>query len=126
MDSGLGQRSGELGCNADILHDERIDARPKRLTGELHGVVGFVRKDGRVERQIHGHAAQVRKVARSSERFERKVLGRAPRVERFDAQVYRIGARLHGRMETLLVSRRSEQFGCCPKRFGLHCVHDHP
>ena len=95
----LRQRSRKLGGDADILHDERIGAGAISLARRFHGAIDLAGQNGRVQRNVHVHAAQVRESASIGERVDSEIVGATSRIERLKTQVNRIGAATHGGME---------------------------
>ena len=99
MQARLRQRSRKLGGDADILHDERIGAGAICLARRFHGAVDLAGQNGRVERNVDIHAAQMRESASIGERVDGEIVGATSRVERLKAQVNRVGATTHSGME---------------------------
>ena len=99
MQTRLRQRSRKLGGDADILHDERISAGAICLARRFHGAVDLTGQNGRVERNVDVHAAQMRESASIGERVDGEIVGTTSRVERLKAQVNRVGATTHSGME---------------------------
>ena len=91
----LRDRTRNLLSQAKILHDKRIYPRTICLTHEFERIIELRRKDDRIHRKIHLHAAQVRIIARLAQRFEREVVGASARIERRSTKIDRIGSRAH-------------------------------
>ena len=110
MQSRLGERARDLGCDADVLHDERIGAGAVRLAHRLERTRHLGGQHGGVERHVHAHAAQMRVRAGVCQRIEREVVGAATRVEGFEAEVHGVRPSAHGGTERRGVAGRREQF----------------
>ena len=101
----LAQRRGK----ADVLHDERVDARPVRPARRVQRRAHLVGKHGDVHRHVHARAAQMGVRARLRERLRGEVVRSAAGVERFHAQVHGIRARAHRGMQRGHAARRGEK-----------------
>ena len=116
----LGQRSRKLGCDADILHDERISTGAISLARRFHGAIDLARQNGRVQRNVHVRAAQVRESASIGERIDGEIISATSRIERLKAQVNRIGAAAHGGMERRNAASRRQKL-----HFLIHISNPH-
>ena len=116
----LRQRSRKLGGDADILHDERIGASAISLARRFHGAIDLTGQNGRVQRNVHVHAAQVRESASVGERINGEIIGATARIERLKAQVNRVGATAHGGMERRDAASRRQKL-----HFLIHISNPH-
>ena len=106
----LGQGARQLARHADVLHDERVGSRAIGLARALERLVRLAGKHGRVERDVHAHAAQMRVGGRLLQVANREVVGAAARVERLEPDVHRVGSCAHRRPQRRRVARRRQKF----------------
>ena len=106
----LGQRAGDLGGQADILHDEAVGAGAVGLAHAFQRRIYLARQDHRVHGHIDGNAAQMREIAGLPQGLDSEIVGPAACVERLEPQVHRIGPRRHRRMERHHIPGRRQQF----------------
>ena len=116
----LRQRSRKFGGDADILHDERIGAGAISLTRRFHGAIDLARQNGRIQRNVHVHAAQMGEGASVSKCVDGEIIGATSRIERLKAQVNRIGAAAHGGMERRNAASRRQKL-----HFLIHISNPH-
>ena len=108
MQARLRKRTRQFGGNTNILHNERIHAGTIRLAHDFHGTCDFAFENHRVERQIYLHVAQMSVITRGTQRFQREIVGSAPRIKRIKPQVNGIGTGANGSAQGVKVACRGK------------------
>ncbi len=118
----IGNGTGQLDADADVLNDESIHAAAVRLTCQLQGILQFGGEHHRVQRKEHLHPAQMRVVATFGQAFQGEVVGTAACVEMASTQIHRIGPGTHCRMQASHVACRGQQLNARRRNGGFRAL----
>ena len=90
------------------------------LTRRFHGAIDLARQNGRIQRNVHVHAAQMGEGTSVGKRVDGEIVGATSRIERLKAQINRIGTASHSGMEGRDAAGRRQEF-----HFSIHLFNPH-